>query len=419
LIITALAFAIIAPAMLTQRPLVAQEEGADKAAVANEELFKVPEGDAKALHAYIEKVAKTPPPEEASPEEQTEFATKALNSLVTAADRLLEAKPTDKQAVDAHGFRLQALQALIAMGQEDARAKFDLAVAAGLSDSREQVIGMAWQTYISDRVEQWPQLDEEAKQAFRNNILEKVSAEGVQPMDVSIVQITALQLDGMDNEFVVQLLDEAMPLFQKAAAEEVAKPAEAKPDGENVIADSLAEANFEGILRRLKLPGNEMEITGELLTGGEVDWNSYRGKVVLVDFWATWCGPCRAEIPNVLAMYEAYHDKGFDVLGVSLDKTPEAAKKYVAENKLPWDSLFPKNEEDRFWNHPLARYYGIGGIPTAILVDKEGKVVNMNARDEVLRNELRRLLGNPIEKPSPKKGAAEAAAADQEAAEAS
>jgi thiol-disulfide isomerase/thioredoxin len=388
IIITAVAFAIIAPAMLIQRPLVAQEEAADKPAAANEELFKVPDGDAKTLHAYIQKIAQTPPPEEASPEEQTEFATKALNSLVTAADRLLEAKPTDKQATDAHGFRLQALQALIAMGQEDAREKLDQALEAARNDSREQVVGMGWQTYISDRVEQWPQLDDAAKQAFRQEILGKINADGPQPMDVSILQLTALQLDGVDNEFVTSLLKVATPLLAKSDDADVKQ--------------SVAEANFDGMLRRLNLLGNEMEISGDLLSGGEVDWNSYRGKVVLVDFWATWCGPCRAEIPNVLAMYDAYHDKGFEVLGVSLDATPEAAKKYAEQNKLPWDSLFPKSEEEREWNHPLVKHYGIGGIPTAILVGKDGKVVNMNARDEILRNELKRLLGDPVEKKAEK-----------------
>jgi thiol-disulfide isomerase/thioredoxin len=204
-----------------------------------------------------------------------------------------------------------------------------------------------------------------------------------------------MQLDGTDDAFVIKLLEETAPLLAKAE--------------KKALKEQVAEANFEGMLRRLKLPGNEMEITGELLSGGKVDWDSYRGKVVLVDFWATWCGPCRAEIPNVLAMYEAYHDKGFDVLGVSLDKTPDAAKKYVAENKLPWDSLFPAKKADRFWNHPLAKHYGIGGIPTAILVDQQGKVVNMNARGEVLGEELKRLLGEP----APKKETAEAAASGE------
>jgi thiol-disulfide isomerase/thioredoxin len=400
--ITLIAFAIIAPAMLTQEPLVAQEEATEekpadaKAGAAGEDLFKVPEGDAKAIHEYMKKVAKTPP-EGDSPEEQTEFAIKALTSLTTAADRLLASKPTERQEIEAHAYRLEALQALVAMEQEGAREKFEKAVKAARESDREQVVGLGWQTYIKDRVQRWSEVGDEDKQTLFNDIMATVNAEGPQEVDVSIVQLAALSLDREDDAFVAKLLEAANPVLAKSEDKAVQK--------------SFAESNLEGVLRRLKLPGNELEISGELLSGGNVDWNSYRGKVVLVDFWATWCGPCRAEVPNILAMYEAYHDKGFDVLGVSLDDAPEDAKKYAEQNKLPWDSLFPKDEAERSWNHPLARHYGIGGIPTAILVDKEGKVVNMNARGEILQEELRRLLGEPAAKPDAENTEAEAESA--------
>jgi thiol-disulfide isomerase/thioredoxin len=402
-LITLVAFAIIAPAMFTDAPLVAQEEApknadeyrltiegaSEEVAVeeekpaADEDLFKVPEGDAKALQAFMKKLASTPPEGETE-EEQIEFSVKALSSLVTAADRLLAANPNETQTKQGHGYRIQALQALVAMGQDGAREKFDKAMQAARESKIEDVVGMGWQTYIGDVAGRWDELDAKDKQAFGDAIVAMIKADGANLMDVSIVQVTAMQLDGTDDEFVVKLLEEATPLL-------------AKGEGEEVKA-ALAEANLEGMLRRLKLPGNQIEITGELLSGGKVDWESYRGKVVLVDFWATWCGPCRAEVPNILAMYEAYHDKGFDVLGVSLDETPEAAKKYKAEMKLPWDSLFPTSEDDRGWSNPLAKHYGIGGIPTAILVDKDGKVVHMNARGENLPAELKRLLGDPVEK---------------------
>jgi hypothetical protein len=109
-------------------------------------------------------------------------------------------------------------------------------------------------------------------------------------------------------------------------------------------------------------------------------------------------------------MYNKYHEKGFDVVAISLDETPEDAQSYVDDNGIKWATLFPANEEERSWSHPLVKYYGVSGIPTAILVDQEGKVVHMNARDRALREELQRLLGEPAE------SAADTAAADEAAA---
>ena len=138
--------------------------------------------------------------------------------------------------------------------------------------------------------------------------------------------------------------------------------------------------SFEGIIRRLKLMGNAMQLEGVQLDGKALDWAKYRGKVVLVDFWATWCGPCMAEIPNIKANYEKYHKQGFDVVGISLDDMDrEQLAAAVTKEGVPWTIC-----RDADASTHMAEYYGVQGIPTLILVGRDGKVVSLNARGQDL-----------------------------------
>jgi peroxiredoxin len=124
-------------------------------------------------------------------------------------------------------------------------------------------------------------------------------------------------------------------------------------------------------------------------TGKPVQLNSFRGKYVLIDFWASWCHPCRMENPNVLAAYNRFKNKNFTVLGVSLDKTREPWVQAIKQDKLTWTHV----SDLKFWNNEVAMKYHVQQIPQNMLIGPDGKIVAKNLRGEELQSKLCELLG--------------------------
>jgi len=146
---------------------------------------------------------------------------------------------------------------------------------------------------------------------------------------------------------------------------------------------------LEGAARRMNLVGSPIEIRGNLLDGTEFDWSTYQGKVVLIDFWATWCGPCLRELPELKDLYQQHHDAGFEIVSINLDTRRLRVSEFVQDEKIPWPCLF---EDEVGWNHPMAIEFGIDGIPATILVGRDGNVITLDARADRLKDLLPNLL---------------------------
>jgi thiol-disulfide isomerase/thioredoxin len=158
------------------------------------------------------------------------------------------------------------------------------------------------------------------------------------------------------------------------------------------LADTFPESpsakRGQGALKRLELDGKPLALKGADLRRGTLDIEKLKGKVVLVQYWATWCEPCKADLPRLKEIYGKYRSKGFEVIGVSLDNDKAEVSRFVQSAGLTWPILFEPGGLDS----PPAAQYGIIALPTQLLVDAEGKVVSRTVTVSQLEDELKKLL---------------------------
>jgi thiol-disulfide isomerase/thioredoxin len=308
--------------------LVAQEEKtAEKPA---SDRYTIPAGDdVAALVQFIDQLSNFQP---GSQQEFDEYREKALPSLQGAADRVIQLEKDKSSPAYRTGQR----------------------------------------TLLQLRLINLPQLGAKEQEALLDEVIAFLGDKEDLPVsDLGVAVQAARSLDQISSPLAVKAFNTFGKLLAKHPNEEVAEYGK-------FMLDSATRKS-----KRLNLLGSVMEIKGTTVDGKKFDLAALKGKVVLVDFWATWCGPCIAEFPNIVAAYDRYRDQGFEVVGISLDQDREALDRYLSTKEVSWITLH-ENEGQ----HPAAVEYEVNSIPFMVLIDREGKVISTEARGE----ELNRLL---------------------------
>ncbi|WP_420147779.1 redoxin family protein [Spirosoma sp.] len=206
--------------------------------------------------------------------------------------------------------------------------------------------------------------------AAEADVVNKVKAM-LPEMGTSLVALFALNFINIDSDFATY----------EALAQRFEKENPNSPHAKSLIG---RVARIKGVSVGALAP----DITLSDTTGKSVALSSLRGKYVLIDFWASWCGPCRAENPNVVRMYNKYKDKGFEIYGVSLDQAKANWTKAIRNDNLTWMHV----SDLKFWQSAAAQQYGVQAIPATFLLDKEGKIIAKNLRGEALEQKLEEVL---------------------------
>jgi peroxiredoxin len=330
----------------------------------------------KALLAMHEKRAQKP-----TEEQVTEFQKQMRQIAVSLADKereFIDRFPTNENVGEARIMFVHALNHAVAAGDTNAEAQIATFVSAVLADSSIPE---------DDRV---GPLLYSGNTAVMKKAGMRMFTEGMREFDAELetadIESTRAALRRFPTNsllftLLVASVQRATGERQKELANEIIN-AQGAPPGVKTLAKHILEGTKAYEI------GKPLDIRFTALDGREVDLAKLKGKVVLVEFWSTSCGGCIAEMPTVKGIYEKFHNRGFEVVAISLDDKESALRRFIKEKELPW----PQHFDGRGWGNEFGVRYGIFSIPTMWLVDKKGNLRDTQARFD-LEQQVASLLG--------------------------
>ena len=344
----------------------------------------LPDGSPAQLLEFVESL-RTPAVEPATNEEWRRYVETVCLRGIEAADRIrAQAAPADESYIAASRLKLDSLLIRADLAEEQtaaadaANAAVDAHAEALAGEPSGQLAALGRRILVTRAVQRafaasaWGEMPD---LIARTAALITTDPDDSRAVDFATKFAETLETQGPDARPAAITANETFGRLLEASAEP-----ERRARGKAML----------NAVRLLALPGQPMRIEGTLLDGTPFDPAALAGKVVLVDFWATWCQPCVAEIPNIRAAHEKYHDRGFEVLGISLDETREDVEEFFAAERIPWPTLY----SGQGWHDPVAMSYGVRSIPRLILIGRDGRVISIDAKGERLAEALAELFPN-------------------------
>ena len=274
-------------------------------------------------------------------------------------------------------MKLKLITALAVLSLWFTNSRGLAAEAAGAQEELKDLI-----TKVQDKLKEGKKTDADLADELKgfDELLAKHKGEKTDDVAQILYMKAMLYLQVLDNT------DKAL-----AAADQLKRDFPETKQGQNAgkMIESIKEQEAAKKIARSLVEGSKFPDFDEKdVTGKPLSIAKYQGKVVMIDFWATWCGPCVRELPNVIKTYEAHHAKGFEIIGISLDKDQEKLTNFTKDQKMTWQQFF----DGKQWSNKLAVKYGVNSIPMTYLLDGEGKIIGKGLRGEELEAAVTKAL---------------------------